>query len=391
MLTPAETEEMLRRARIQSAMDAALEIAREDETFAGAYLDQTKAGRPVFLFTKVDEAMAGRLASALPEGANLGVQSAERTERELLDLQARIVGDRDELRDRGITLIRVAIRDSLNTVRIGVENPTDEIGRILATRYGSHVVTFHAEVATSDACVSGPDDCRPMKGGIAIYHSGGLATGECTSGFVVKRTENAALAILTAGHCIQVNGGFDWGWRHDGVAYGRALYETWVPGGAGDADVGLTTLFSQEVAQMTNKNRIRRNNATEASVTASAAPVQGGQACRVGITSGHDCGLITDADDANLSEVAGWLDMNVLHTAVVNFDSLGGDSGGPVFFYPGGGTCCSQVTALGTHVHSEDGAGANEGWFSPYSRGRAAYAALFPGGQTYNLCLTATC
>jgi len=94
---------------------------------------------------------------------------------------------------------------------------------------------------------------------------------------------------------------------------------------------------------------------------------------------------------ANLSEVAGWQSMNVLHTAVVNFDSLGGDSGGPVFFYPGGGTCCSPVTALGTHVHSETGAGANEGWFSPYSRGRAAYADLFPAGHTFNLCLTATC
>gem|GEM_PF-5256474 len=53
--------------------------------------------------------------------------------------------------------------------------------------------------------------------------------------------------------------------------------------------------------------------------------------------------------------------MNVLHTAVVNFDSLGGDSG------------------------------ANEGWFSPYSRGRAAYADLFPAGHTFYLCLTATC
>lgn len=380
---------MFRRARIQSAMDVAIAEARKSDTFAGAYLDQQNGGRPVFLFTVLEPGVSARLAGLLPEGSDVQVGQASKTEREIAQLQERVVAEHEALARAGIDVIRVAIREDSNTIRIGVHDLTATAEKELKSRYGADAVVFEASVAQSDACAGGSNDCRPMKGGLAINHDGGQV-GECTSGFVIRRTDSGALGLLTAGHCIQVHGGFDETWRHNSIAFGHALYETWVPGGSGNADVGLIDLFSGEEAQMTAKNRVRRTNQGEASVTVVSAPVLHGQACRIGVTSGQDCGMITDTDDANWSAVQGWQSMNVLHTAVFDKDSLGGDSGGPVIFYPGGGSCCSPVTALGTHVHSGTVAESTS-WFSPYSWGRSAYSDLFPGGQTYNICLTPSC
>jgi hypothetical protein len=69
-------------------------------------------------------------------------------------------------------------------------------------------------------------------------------------------------------------------------------------------------------------------------------------------------------DVGHWSDVPGLSSMWVSHTAEVDFDSAGGDSGGPVFRYPGGGTCRSPVHALGTHVHSLDPED-ETGWYSP--------------------------
>jgi hypothetical protein len=191
---------------------------------------------------------------------------------------------------------------------------------------------------------------------------------------------------------MQVHGGFDQAWQHNAQGFGRALYETWEPGGTGDADVGLISIQSPDVALMTSKNQMRRTNGSVANVTSyTVNPVQGGQACRVGANSGHDCGIITASDVSHVSAAAGWASMTVLHTVEVNFDSLGGDSGGSVFYYPGGGTCCTPVRALGVHVHSLDPEDST-GWFSPISTGRSDYDAIpSPVNYTYDICLGAAC
>ena len=149
------------------------------------------------------------------------------------------------------------------------------------------------------------------------------------------------------------------------------------------------------------KNRIRRKNGNGTLADQSVADVtrlgnvtQGALVCRVGRASGHDCGNVVFADEDNLSEVDGWQSMNVIHTARVAFDSTDGDSGGPVFFYPTGGTCCNPVTALGTHVHSEEDTPSTSddfGWFSPYGWGRFNYDNLPQASYTYTICLTASC
>lgn len=390
-LSKAEVAEMFRRARIQSAMDDAIEHARTLPGFAGAYLDQQHGGRPVFMFTSASPLLQTELSALVPDGADAQVVGASRTEEELAALKSHIEADVESWSKKGVQVVRVAIRTSLNTVRIGVTGLTADVEASLKEAYGADVVVFETTIAQSDVCDS-TNNCRPMKGGISINHTGGVA-GECTSGFVVERTDNAALAILTAGHCIQVHGGFDQAWQHNSQGFGRALYETWEPGGTGDADVGLITIQSPDVALMTNKNQMRRTNGSVANVTSyQLNPLEGAQACRVGHKSGHDCGQITDSDVGHWSEVTGWSSMWVTQTAEVNFDSLGGDSGGPVFYYPGGGTCCTPVRALGTHVHSALDPADNMGWFSPIYVGRSDYDLIpSPVNYTYDICLAASC
>jgi len=397
-LSEAEHREMFRRAQIQQAMDEAIAYARTDPNFAGAYLDQLNGGRPVFLFTVIGPSIRSSLETRLPEGADVQVELALKTEREIYELKDRIKADRDDLAAQGLVIVQIAVATSLNTLHIGVVDLTVGFAETLRQRYGAEIVVVDADVAQSDACTSS-NNCRPMKGGISINHTGG-SPGECTSGFVVTRTDNGAFMMLTAGHCIQVNGtGFDQAWQHNSQGFGRAQYETWLPGSAGDADVGLITIQTPEWPSMTNPNRIRRKNGngtladqSVADVTAVSGVAQGGQACRVGRASGHDCGAIKFADEDNWSIVAGYQWMNVLHTARVTFDSTDGDSGGPVFYYPGGGLCCNPVTALGTHVHSEvDASSVNEGWFSPYGWGRLNYDNLPQPSYTYSICLSTSC
>jgi hypothetical protein len=87
--------------------------------------------------------------------------------------------------------------------------------------------------------------------------------------------------------------------------------------------------------------------------------------------------------------------MIVTKTIRVDFDSIGGDSGAPVWYYinlnPG-----LAVIAMGTHVHSE-----NEkpgpyqdpapwwGWYSPVDVGASQYNSNW--GYTYTLCTTTNC
>jgi hypothetical protein len=81
--------------------------------------------------------------------------------------------------------------------------------------------------------------------------------------------------------------------------------------------------------------------------------------------------------------------MTVLKTMEVDFDSTGGDSGGPLFYtVPGGGT--TNRIALGTHVHSDpDGTPNAHGWYSPIDTGRDTYNALW--GYSYTMCFTSAC
>jgi hypothetical protein len=71
----------------------------------------------------------------------------------------------------------------------------------------------------------------------------------------------------------------------------------------------------------------------------------------------------------------------------VDFDSTGGDSGGPVVAPI---TSSSNKIALGTHVHSDaDGTPGAHGWYSPIDVGEYLYRSMH--GTGYLVCTTAAC
>jgi V8-like Glu-specific endopeptidase len=388
-LSKAEIAEMGRRTDVQKAVARVVPEARMLPGYAGVYLDQLDGGQPVFLFTGATaQAAADEIGRLLPAGTAFRVQEAKRTESELIEQKQTIEADLTELWASGIDIVRVAVKTSQNRLRVGVRDLTESERQEILARYGSDLDVFEDGVAVSDACPA-TNDCRPIKGGISINHTGGAA-GECTSGFIV-RASDGTLRMLTAGHCIHVHGGYDTQWQHNSDAFGRARRETWTPGGTGNADVGLISIASAEQDLMTSKNKMRRTNDSVVSVIDTdviSAALEGSQACRVGRTSGHDCGIISEWLVGRASKVSGYERMWVTLSTTVNFDSLGGDSGGPVFYYDSGGTTGS-VVALGTHVHSEEGSGANEGWFSGIYRGSAYYEELW--GVWYAPCETAAC
>jgi hypothetical protein len=282
--------------------------------------------------------------------------------------------------------VRIAVKTSRNTLIVGVQGLTAAVANTLKQRYGFELIVIDDDIATADSHCPAANDCRPIKGGIAINASGGLPS-DCTAGFVVRLSSTNGLAILTAGHCIQVYGGYDVLWMHNNDSFGRARHETWVPGGSGPSDVGISTIFTTE--SIPNKNHMRRINNNIVNVLGiQGAPGEGGQACRVGVAGGHDCGIVTDYPAMRVSSAPGWAAMTVNQTATVNFDSLSGDSGGPVFYYIGGGTT-GNVVVEGTHVHSETGAGADESWFSPFFVGRSDYQNRH--GYSYLACTDADC
>ena len=115
--------------------------------------------------------------------------------------------------------------------------------------------------------------------------------------------------------------------------------------------------------------------------------------CRMGRTSGRQCGTILDNDETKKSEVSGqgyvWID----HTIVYSRDALGGDSGGPLFLTDQDTpTSTPFAILLGTHIHSTpndaDIDPNGSGWYSPQDRERNVISSL---GAEIVPCTSTTC
>jgi hypothetical protein len=73
------------------------------------------------------------------------------------------------------------------------------------------------------------------------------------------------------------------------------------------------------------------------------------------------------------------------HQNVVNFDSLGGDSGGPYYMAVG----ASSAKAYGIHIHSTDPPAVAESWFSTYEWAGVQLSQEW--GIVESLCITSLC
>jgi hypothetical protein len=379
-LSQSEVAEMLARAETQWAVRPAFQHARGYSDFAGAYLDQEQGGIPVFMFTEHVVGRAEELATRLPASTAYRIEGANRTYRQLEAVLDDIESDWSSLKRQGVDVVTAGIRTDENLVFIGVNGLATYATDELRSRFGQDLEVFEDSPAHADAC-NGTFDCRPMKGGIDITRP----TGACTSGFVVKRQDTSALHILTAGHCIEVHGGYNAQWSHNSDPFGYARHETWRADFTRDGDVGLITIAVSETPS--SKNQVHTESVLVKPVTGwDSVQFVGDQSCRFGRTSKLDCGVINAVDVIRDSETSIGT-MSVRHTNQVSYDSTDGDSGGPMFFYASGG---SSLIAQGTHVHSAtDGTTNAYGWFTPISWGRTAFSSL--NGYNYDVCTNSAC
>lgn len=377
-LTKAELAEVERRIRVQVGLDEAIKVAESSPVFAGAWIDQQSQGRIVFQFAGADPAVEEALATRLPAEATSETRHVADTLAKLQDRRDAIVADLDVLHKLGVEVTGVGIDVPRNATSISLAEVTAGRVEMLRSRYGDGIVIQQSGVAVADACPE--TGCTPLKAGIGMLGKGGAWP--CTVGYLARRTDVSpdVFVIVTAGHCVQYGSGTTGDpWTHGSVNLGYGLYS---PSGSGrietyfnnsSGDVGLISIFSSTLP--TTKNQLLQDDSPVVvrnitSVKAWNQQLVGSVVCRMGRTTGKQCGTISDNDQAKISEVSGISSVTIQHTVVYGRDANGGDSGGPMFISVSD-PVAPYVVLYGTHVHSDDGyvtTGGN-GWYTPVDRG----------------------
>ncbi|MGK2852456.1 MAG: hypothetical protein ACSLFN_16305 [Candidatus Limnocylindrales bacterium] len=297
-----------------------------------------------------------------------------------------------------MTVTGTGLKVSENRVTLSVLELTPTHEELLRERYGEAVVLRERAPGRLD-CAS-EHNCRPMKGGLHIESSIDEAV-DCTGGFIVRRELNGGqLAMLTAGHCLEIAREPDEDqvnddWQHNNDPFGDAKYETWLSNAG--ADVGLIGLHSTEVSAMSvyNQLALKSNNSSPVvirnvtDVLHSSFQNEGTLICRYGITTDSVCAEIIEQGETLPSckyLMTGCKPIQGLW--VYDMDSRGGDSGGPVYIV----ASSTARVALGTHVHSSDEVNTSppySSWYSPIDRAQTTYDSMF--NDWFTVCTDSNC
>ncbi len=373
-LTAREAAEISRRIAVQRAVDPAFLLAVSLDGSAGTYMDQAAGGMPVFATVEDPSIFRSQVVNKVPEGIEYRVERVEFSLSVLEAAQAQINADFKSLHTAGIAINSTALDLVSNRILVGVKE-LDEASRVgLAARYGRIVAAREEPSRQLDhatlphACVS-RIECPPLKGGIKIYRTTDTSA-ICTSGFIVKLAGTSTLRVLTAGHCIELNGGLGVGWSHHGSQFGTAQTETW--GELSNADTGLISVSvsgDDNLFYASSQNDLRPVTGWEATATQNT----GDYVCRGGKTTGYVCGNIVAENVAR--DVDG---KTIEHQWEVDYDALPGDSGAPYFLANG---------AWGIHSDSTD-SGPPRSWYSPMGW---VFSKLSSYGVPITLCTTPSC
>lgn len=219
---------------------------------------------------------------------------------------------------------------------------------------------------------------------------------DCTAGFVARRDSNGEYALVTAGHCIYVGG--QGTWRHNGHDIGTTTGHTWYANST--ADAAFIRMNDAGTPLPSIKNHVLRNDeglSTITSVGDTTVQVKGGSVCRTGFgtgqlsggsNNGRTCGVIGEVNVTHDSCINNNATCRAIrHTWEMKFDSVGGDSGGPVF---AGVLDPDYGQGYGIHIHSTDGAGAIS-WYSPLGWVQAEFFNHFADHPSYRFCLNTSC
>jgi hypothetical protein len=390
-LSVAEADELARREQLQAAIAPAVAYAKAAPNYSGFYFDQPAGGIPHFTFTDTT-GHSSEIESRLPGGTPYVIEQGRYTHRELDELVSEVDSDIPQLSVSGIWVTSIAVDPYDNSVLVGLDAASWPKRQLLIDRYGPAVTFRRHGPAVPDACTS-MTACWPTKGGIRIYESDHTAL-PCTSGFIVRRlTGSQTLALLTAGHCLAITGGQGETWKHNssstiGTSSATYIWESFV-----FADAGLIDISASAVTAMNGNYRryladpspIMVSNLTSTGANQFQDP--GYSACRIGYGTGNrTCGSIYLDSVIRDSCVTGYSCRHLYSQWEVDFDSIGGDSGGPV-------VSGAVTLAYGIHVHSDDETDPDiedpHGWYSTVDW--IKYTLDVERGVDIEWCITGPC
>jgi hypothetical protein len=386
-LTRAEAAEVSRRVDVQLSMGPPTDFASGLPGFAGVYIDQHDDGAPVFLFKNghsTSEARSG-LEARLPAGTRFVTREVKYSHAELGGIRSAIERSLDELLAAGIDVVGLGIENRSNRVTVGVATGFDKAVDAFA-QYGDAVSVEPDRPAQSDACTI--PSCWPPKGGFRVYSV--AVDNNCTSGFMAKA--GTVYALATAGHCTKVGLSGNWAHNNDANVIGTPRSHTWFEGS--DADAVFIRLNVAPVPSSGRNLFVSEDNETHAltQIALLTQQPEGAVACRTGYGTGQKnngahtgktCGTIVNDDVMRESCIQNETNcVTINHTWEVDFDSTGGDSGGPIHV--------GISTGMGTHVHSVvDGVTPARGWYSPLQWVQIETSQST--GTTWRFCLNSSC
>lgn len=242
-------------------------------------------------------------------------------------------------------------------VRVESQEAADQAAALLPDTRKVETTIEVGPVPKAQAAPTGVVAGDRLYGGDPVYQSPGSGV-YCTLGYAVNYTDGgvAKKGILTAGHCYDPMSAYVNG--HYVTLSGPVIdkphkYSANVPGYDGISDKYDYQIW--ETTGLTVDNSIRytdKNNIPEfpdsgtlrmTSITTFMNQKAGMIVCKSGNNTGITCGEITNGNKTH-DGVAGWIEVSKTKQSVI---SLGGDSGGPWFLYPG-----TSTTIVGVGIHT---------------------------------------
>jgi len=381
-LTTGEADEIARRIAVQERATPAFEHASAQPDFAGAYIDQAKSGRPVFVFTGRRASHQGDLEQLLPD-VSFDIRIADQTLDELRQSADEAFAEFPSLLDAGVPVASVAPDEVNNTLEFGLAEWSSSAAEVLRERFGRDITLTVMGWAELD-CFGYGSCGNPLKGGIRIDRANYNGSGPmCTSGWVGRRESNNALVIVTAGHCLANNdgSGSNIHWKHDSSTFGNAVNFHFHNGSG--VDVGIISIDDWDSGEPRNKFFLfpagqggTKEVRSLLSKRSNSAQTVGSAVCRSGAKTKTHCGTIHARHANRYTPGPGGSSVQLTNMWVANFDADGGDSGGPYFH---------TNTAYGIHSSSTPGydPDAGYGWYTTVDN--------IDAETGWNICLSAAC
>lgn len=322
-LSEAEEKELLERFNNQNAfipkVKKTMKTKGLESSFAGLYVDQANGG-VINIGIKDDLSkqeyieLKKELKLLYNDENKVNFYQAKMSEEDLDKLSEKVGSDLKELNTLGINILSFATDLPTQKLIIYVDNLNKETISLLEKRYGKEKITVKlGEKAVRFA--SRTDYTRPIKGGLSISNSYGVAGNYCSSGYSASR--NGSYYIITAAHCDTT-----------------ANYETWTQGGSA---FGMSSSYKKEsgnvdaiaitLSSSSNRSNEVFGSLYKLSSTQKRSEAYVGQAVsKSGARTGTTTGTIKTLNFSGTSDGIYWT--GLIGTSA---SSAKGDSGGTVY------------------------------------------------------------